>query len=125
MIGGIGAIFLAVLAITQPGRLPDPNVPAELEAVAQHMADKLPMRQETPQGVIVFESMQARGYELITTMTVPSDGDAAQVAQDFQERLPDEACSNPVMRGIIDRGATVTYIVQVDEKRFTASVNVC
>lgn len=121
-----GSTVAAPGAPAAPATPADPQLASQLSMAAQAMSGQLPMTQQTPNGAITFEAMEARGNELVTTMRLPVDLDQATFGQQFGARLPAEACGNPQMVQLISRGAKITYIVRDSaNEEFTASVSSC
>ena len=99
----------------------DPNLPEEIAMVVTMLKDKLPLRQ----GDATIVGMEARGAEIIHTIKVPQDLDAATFAH-FQAQLPMRTCGDRQARWAVDRGGTATYkILDKDNELFTASVTGC
>lgn len=99
----------------------DPNLPREIALVVDMLKDQLPLRQ----GPATIVDMEANGAEIIHTIQVPQDLDAATFAH-FQAQLPVRTCGDPSARWAVDRGGTTTYkIVDKDGETFTASVTGC
>ncbi len=99
----------------------DPNLPQEIAMVVTMLKDKLPLRQ----GGATIVAMEANGAEIIHTIKVPQDLDAATFAH-FQAQLPVRTCGDPQARWAVDRGGTATYkILDKDGELFTASVAGC
>jgi hypothetical protein len=89
--------------------------------VVTMLKDKLPLRQ----GGATIVAMEANGAEIIHTIRVPQDLDAATFAY-FQAQLPVRTCGDPQARWAVDRGGTVTYkILDKGGEMFTASVMGC
>ena len=99
----------------------DPNLPEEIAMVVTMLKDKLPLRQ----GDATIVAMEAKGAEIIHTIKVPQDLDAATFAH-FQVQLPVRTCGDPQARWAVDRGGTITYkILDKSGELFTASVMGC
>jgi hypothetical protein len=120
---GSGAPAVAQAAgntAAMPGGV-DPNLPEEIAMVVTMLKDKLPLRQ----GGATIVGMEARGAQIIHTIRVPQDLDAATFAH-FQAQLPLRTCGDPQARWAVDRGGTATYkILDRDGELFTASVTGC
>lgn len=113
--------FGLLLAAAQPA---GETLEDQLQAAAELTERAFPMTQQSSGGPVTFLSMVARGRELTTTMQVAHDLDATDFPSQFTEALALEACGNPAVRALIDRGATVTYVVRDAEgDTFRASAN--
>jgi hypothetical protein len=122
-----GTVNTAAPAAPAPTAGPvDPQLTSQLSMAAQAMSTQLPMTQQTPNGPVTFTAMEARGNELVTTMSLPMDLDQASFGTQFGQALPAQACSNPQMAALVGRGAKITYVVEDSGgEEFTASVSSC
>lgn len=104
---------------------PDPELPRELALTAQILRKQLPLRQQTPQGMVSVSGIEARGTEMIHTVDVPSDLDEGTFAQ-FKAQLPAHLCGDSQLRQMLLRGGSQTYVMRDrDGEQFTATVDRC
>jgi hypothetical protein len=103
------------------GGAPDPSLQSEIASQVAAAQPHLPMHQ----GGVTITAIQGNANEIITSMEVPVDL-TAQTFETMRARLPMQACTNPPVRSVIDRGGTLTYKVKDSGgEEFTMSVNSC
>jgi len=110
-------------ATRPPG--PDPELPRELALTAEMLSKQLPLRHQTPQGMVSVSDIEARGTEMIHTVDVPSDLDEGSFEQ-FKAQLPAHICEDSQLRQLLLRGGSQTYVMRdKDGEEFTATVSRC
>ena len=103
----------------------DPQLEREIAQAVEVIRPQLPLRQQTPNGVITINNIEARGAELIYHMEFPADLNEAGF-QRMEEALPQQACANPQARALFDRGGSYTYrITDSGGEEFTTSIRGC
>ena len=104
---------------------PDPELPRELALTADMLRKQLPLRHQTPQGMVSVSGIEARGTEMIHTVDVPSDLDEGTFEQ-FKAQLPARLCEDSQVRQLVLRGGSQTYVMRdKDGEQFTATVDRC
>lgn len=112
-------------AITQRPAGPDPDLPRELEMTARMLSKQLPLRQETPQGMVSVVAVEARGTEMIHTVEYPTDLTPG-VFDQLKARLPERLCEDNQLRQLLLRGGSQTYVMRdKDGEEFRATVDRC
>jgi len=103
------------------GRTVDPSLAQEMSLAVNMLKPQLPLKQ----GPVTITDLEANGPEIIHTMEVPQDL-TEETFQRFRDQLPIQACANPQMRRLLERGGTTTYKIRDSGgEEFTASVSTC
>lgn len=103
------------------GRTVDPTLAQEITLAVNMLKPQLPLRQ----GPVTIVDLEANGTEMIHTMQVPQDF-TEESFQIFRDQLPRQACTNPQMRRMVERGGTNTYRIRDSGgEEFTATINSC
>lgn len=89
---------------------------------AQLLQGQVPIRQ----GPVTITAAEAKGAELITSMTLTTADLTEASAEQFRTTMIAQQCANPAVRQQIDRGARYTYrITDSGGETFTMNVAGC
>jgi len=80
----------------------------DVETLVAQQAARVQPRLPLQQGPITITAVEAKGTELITSMTLPMDLTEA-TAQAFRTQVPTQQCAVPEVRDLIRRGARYSY----------------